>query len=673
MFNLRALAWIYLGIIAIANLYGFDALWGINYFKFLPSAWLYLALSVSALILVPSVERKLSTHLANFGASLESSRKSKAFALVALFTVLPVTLYLFSPVTAFLGDGALRMTEINNGNFILKTEFLDFLIHAVLFDFLADSTGLQIHNIYHAVSAMCGPVFVLGVYRLARRLNPDRYFSSVIVLLSGGLTVLFFGYIESYSIIAAMLPYLYLTGLKTVSGETHIWRFVALFIASTLVHSVTLILFSPVLALAICARFVADDIKLRRLSYIFFVILALGIISVYLLGVFAFPELKRFLLPPFPAPGNAQGLLTFRRVVELFNWLIFGCAPAALFFAALFRSGYRASGQSLRRCFYSLWIIAPALVFMIFFAPQLGAPRDWDLFSIPAFLLIPSALTLFRERNKKTIPSGVLTVSTLAVALSLSFVAVNNSVVPSTNRFVEILEVSKFKSQFMEYALLYNETEIFPEVRDRALEFAESAWAQPPYTLKDSLWIMNELGSIYLQRGDQPNIRKFATLLIDTDEGDPRGYMLLKDYYLRYGTREDLISVANAMSKRLADHALGLMNAGVLLLELDQRNEEEALITQAFELDSLHPTIIRNYAIINLHAANYTRIINLLNRIKGDDAKNFSVQFNLAFSYLETGQKNLASASLRKALAVARVSDQFQMVADLQKRIASQK
>ncbi|MCH9032196.1 MAG: hypothetical protein IIB00_08065 [candidate division Zixibacteria bacterium] len=658
-------------IVAIANLYGIDALWGINYFKFLSPVWMYLALGLSALILMPSVEKKLSTYLANFGASFESSRKSKVFAFVGLFTVLPVTLYLFSPGTAFLGDGALRMTEINNGVFVLKTEFLDFLIHAILFDLLADSMGLQIHNIYHAVSAVCGPVFVIGVYRLARYLNPKGYFRFVIVLLSGGLTVLFFGYIESYSIIAATLPYLYLSGLKTVNGESHIWIFVALFIVSVLVHSVTLILFFPVLALALYTG--VGDLKLRRFSHIFFAVFALGIISVYLLGAFAFPELKRFLLPFSPAPGNTQELLSIRRLVEMFNWLMFGCAPALFLFAAMLRSGYKATGKSLRRCIYALWVIVPALVFMIFFAPQLGAPRDWDLFCLPAFLLIPSALTLYRERCKEIIPSGVISVSTLAMALSLSFVAVNDSVVLSTNRFAEILEVSKFKNQYMEYALLYNETESFPEVRHRAFEFAELVWAQPPYTLKDSLWIMNELGSLYLKRGDQPNARKFAKLLIDTDKSDPRSYMLLKDYYLRYGTRADLISVANAMSEHLEDNAINLMNAGILFSELNLLKEGEALITQAFERDSLNPIIIRNYAIINLHTANYTRIINLLNRITGDDAKDFSVQFNLAFSYHETGQDSLAILSLRKALAVARISDQFQMVADLQKRIISQK
>ena len=88
-------------------------------------------------------------------------------------------------------------------------------------------------------------VFVFGVFRLARYLAPKQSWVGFLVMVSSGVLVLFFGYVESYSIIAAMLPYIFLAGLKAFDGNGSRINYLILCVLGALVHSVAVILFFP--------------------------------------------------------------------------------------------------------------------------------------------------------------------------------------------------------------------------------------------------------------------------------------------------------------------------------------------------------------------------------------------------------------------------------------------
>ena len=91
---------------------------------------------------------------------------------------------------------------------------------------------------YRIVSIVSGLFFIDGLLRLAFYLDREKGFLYFLLFFSSGVTVLFFGYVESYSIAAALLPYVVLAALKTLDNKSGPAGFIVLYIILALVHVV---------------------------------------------------------------------------------------------------------------------------------------------------------------------------------------------------------------------------------------------------------------------------------------------------------------------------------------------------------------------------------------------------------------------------------------------------
>ncbi|TET93939.1 MAG: hypothetical protein E3J26_05435, partial [Candidatus Zixiibacteriota bacterium] len=474
----------------------------------------------------------------------------------------------FHSAIPLLGDGSLRANEIHDGNMWQPTEMLDYLLHALLYKFVFHPLGYKVTVCYRVFSAICGAVFIYGILRLAIYIKPVEFITLFLLMLSSGMTALFFGYVESYSLVAALLPFVILSGLKVVDGESRRWTFVLWVVLAGLAHSIAVLLF---LCSVIVAMILPGDEKLTkasRISKYLALIAIVGIIGTYVVRFLGVPQLNRYLLAPLAMGNNQQAIFTVNHGLDLINWLLLSALPFLFLLAATVKMNHKDNYSAKKRIAFSIWLIVPSLLFVFLFVPEIGGPRDWDLFSLPSFVLVPSILVVYFARWRKPLPQQVLPLIFLSSVVMAGFVAVNSSVTRSVDRFVEVIEVSKVKNLYMEYGTLFSHSANHPELFGRRLEFALKAWEQPPYKKADSLYMATQLAQCFLDVGDKSRALPFIKLTFDVDSLDLNNYMLLYRYYQKYGAKDDLVLLAEKIERLFPNSARGQLEAGVMFLKL---------------------------------------------------------------------------------------------------------
>lgn len=662
------LALFFLLLFAAANLSGIRQLWGFNFLKFLPSYWTYLSLAVAVILVLPTVSGKIASASGSFSQALvaDKARRIK-FVIVCSLLLLPLFLY-FSSATTLLGDGTLRKNQIYKDQVWLSTEILDFFTHAVLSKYIFRLLDLNVSQCYHVVSALCGVVFVNGIFRLAYYLNPHQVLIPFLLMLSSGMTVLFFGYVESYSILAALLPYLMLCGLKVIDGRSGTIGFIAWYLIAALVHSLSVFLFSGALLFILLVRHGENAPREKRVSRYLAAAALVALAVAYVGRAAGIGDISRYLLALLAQEDYRQGIFTANHWLNLLNWLFLSALP--FLFLSPFIVKKRAPNPALsRRSLFALWMIIPSLLFMFFFVPQLGGPRDWDLFSLPAFLLVPSALIIYFARYRRSLPHQIIPIIFISVCTTASFAAVNSDTVKATDRFVEIIEVSQFKDLVKEYATLVSLAENRPEIAERRLEYALEVWEQPPYTKGDSVSALAKIGNIYIERGDSARALHYLRRALSVDTTDLNSHIYLIRFHDRFGTREDLLTMAKTLERRFPHKALGLMNAGIILQRLGEVGRGGEDLERAFYLDSTNYDVLLNYGTLQIQKENYTRSIQILLRVLKVNPESFLANYYISWANANLGNRLEAEKYLLRAELLAEDLADKQMIEDLKGKL----
>ncbi|MDD3732719.1 MAG: hypothetical protein PHU88_10120, partial [candidate division Zixibacteria bacterium] len=238
--------------------------------------------------------------------------------------------YYFSSETTLLGDGTLRQNQIGKGEIWLPAELLDFLVHALLYQYVFSPLALSAVACYRAVSIVSGLFFIDGLRRLAFYLDGEKGLFYFLIFISSGTTVLFFGYVESYAIAAAIMPYALLTALKVIDRKKGIVGFLVLFVLLALVHVVPAFILS-LGAVLLMFLFNRENNTINKRSSVYpAVMISLAIVTGYILSFSGVEIFKKSLLPLVPAVNDGQGLLTLNHFLNIFNWLYL--AASALLF-----------------------------------------------------------------------------------------------------------------------------------------------------------------------------------------------------------------------------------------------------------------------------------------------------------------------------------------------------
>jgi hypothetical protein len=371
-------------------------MWGVHFYHFFPALIGWVLTLASLVILIPSVNetlyRKFETLAMKMRGWFGGWGENNTFLIMSILS-LPI-FWIFRTRLHLLGDGYFRIRDLSAGKFHLQ-EWLDGVIHLVIFRVIRTlisswSTELT----YSVVSILCGGIFVFLALKLSSHLGKTAVAKFLIFtfLFSSGSIQLFFGYVESYSILqVVLLAYIWFAALY-VSGRMSILPVFFAFLFSVGLH-ITSLIFLPSLIYLVTLRRKGSPRK--RVSWaktlsnaLIFAGLIVALVVVISWIIIVATGLEKagkgiFILPLFGTESYPFGMFSLAHLSEFFNQLLL-ISPLGIslfVFFLFFKIKHREFGDSFANFLILSTILG--LVYLFGFNFTLGS-ADWDLRSSPA-------------------------------------------------------------------------------------------------------------------------------------------------------------------------------------------------------------------------------------------------------------------------------------------------
>ncbi len=436
---------LFVAAVLLAGLIPLNSFWGIDHLRYFPgyAAVIFGLLGVVALLLPRfTVTSGLIKKAAARYADINTPVRVLITATVAL-----ILFYLLRTKVYTLGDGYQRVYQISKGYMYNYTEALDYYLHAVSFKILSPLTGISAESIYIWYSIICG-VFFAGLLCRFDFENDDildSVWMKLIIFFFGGVQ-LFFGYVESYSLIYPVSILFVLYAYRFYRNGRGAFVLSILMIIALSSHLMGSILLPAYLFLLI-GDFLKKGIRgnLRRNLG-----LGLFILAVIILALFDYRDyqIASAVRTPFfdnflPLVG-IYGILSFSHFIDIVNELLLVLPGIIVLLPFLSNKGY--SGKRKIGLLLTL-IIFPGL-FILTTDPKLGFARDWDLFSVPVAIIGTAILAQlwFNGRFAEITHKAKMTAVFFGIIMSGLWILTNASESRQLDRAENILMLTK-KSQ----------------------------------------------------------------------------------------------------------------------------------------------------------------------------------------------------------------------------------
>jgi len=445
----------------LASFFPHLRLWGLSQLHYF-SLEFRIGLSAAALlILIPGMSRIVAEELGKiFGwiaERLEKLNRHLLYLAAGLLSLIP--LWLLRSKTPLLGDGYLRAGEVRTEVLSSVSEPLDALVHLAV----SKLFGLDSYTAYGVLSCLAGGLFVFLLLVLCDLWGRDGKEKSFIflVVISMGANQLFFGYIESYTLMyTAMAAYL-IFAVRYLKGEGRFWLPCTFMVLAASFHLSAIFVFPSMFYLAFAkvprgsrqntgnspitnAGILACTTALMILGY-YFVRLgspegSTGHLLIYPLGggdrSYA-----------FYSPAHLLDFLNHQLLVSPVNVILW--VMLLLFLRKLVSFKEPVVRFLILLCLCSLG-------FALFVYPGLGYARDWDLFAftglgttlLALYLVLSGFRTLHHRRHSGQAGKaalGQVTVMLLVTSLvsTLPWILVNASKPKSMARFEDLLMIEE--------------------------------------------------------------------------------------------------------------------------------------------------------------------------------------------------------------------------------------
>jgi hypothetical protein len=387
--------------------------WGLwPYTVFDPHLGFILAVVVASLVL-PAVNEAVRRALAKaFRLWPTSFSKTLAFALVSLAAIVPF--WLLRIRHDRWGDAALFVVALPYGLVYNWQAPMDVFLHAKAWTLANRLWGWDVATTYAVISVAMGAVFVFVLFHLADLLGRDVLEKAIVfgLFVSLGTMQLFFGYIESYTIIpVGILLYLFLS-LRYLQGRTSLtWP--ALALGATMAFHPSTGSLGPSLLVLYLARwrerpdwrahvveFLRAALPVLAMVAMVVVILSLGQHGIDALLGADFPGGgdRRWFVPLFKTETEYEHYTMFSlgHLIDFVNEHLLIAPLGLILIAAILVLGWR--GIDFRDPMFCFLLVASFfyLLFTTTWNPDYGGRKDWDLFasvSLPYTLLGAYLLT----------------------------------------------------------------------------------------------------------------------------------------------------------------------------------------------------------------------------------------------------------------------------------------
>lgn len=417
-----------------------DLTWGFRHVLYLPASIVGITYGLAALAVlaaVPPVAARLGPLARRgLGPLLEGASDHERLTTLAIAALALTAFIVFDTKHALLGD-AFRRPQNVEAHLILGHEAGAMHLLYVVYRALHATLGLDGRATIEIVSQLSGVVFVVATVQLARLLGRSRAEAVAIgaITLCMGSVQLFFGYVESYGPVYAMLALYLLAGVAYAQGRVSIiWALAAIGLA-VFFHAAA-VAFAPALAVAVAARHGWHRQRPSRRAGI----LAASCALLVCLGVAAWMgrEAPAMILPLSPDPDYGTTLLSAAHVREAVNAQLLASGIGILLVIPLFAVAVRVRRLDGDVVFLSA-AAGVALIEMFLFDARLGR-ADWDITALPSLAVQPLAGVLL----VRLLGSGAamtrlaLPVLVLAALHTVPWIALN-ATDRAADRFADIL------------------------------------------------------------------------------------------------------------------------------------------------------------------------------------------------------------------------------------------
>lgn len=668
--SINATIWVIPCIVAVlfaaVVLAEWKSIWGFHFYLYLPKFIGFGALTILCLTLVPPVASRFITGLEAASKALTRRPQMVSTAAIAVSLAMGVLFWNFAEALPLLGDGGLRAREVADGKLWQPTEAADFFLHALTYKFINQPLGLPLTAAWRIIASLAGVGFVWGTFRLATYLNARRALLWIAAMLSTGSVVLFFGYVESYSIVAAFIPWVMLSAVKAADGASSLSKFGAITILAALFHGIAAIIFLPAVALLILIQ------RESRLTWINRHLAAL-ITGAAVLGLLmtvgsrlGWPFLSRWVVPIVAGERSALGLASWEWLGNIGNWtMLSGLVGIPVFVSLLLRPRV---GDLSRRELTAITISASCLIFVCLFAPKLGGPIDWDLFSLPLTATVISCIVLLESTPLARVSTAIVPVTLAALINVGGFAAVNASVPRSVERFTDLIEVTDTSFHWLHWSSLVEHAEHNPELYARRNEFLMNAWHAPATNKRDSISTLLKLAETYIRTGDSLSARAAANLMSDIDSANTRVLTAQADVIDKFGSAQERRAFADRLAERFPDNPLALGSAGVLYLKLGDRDKCGEMLERSFALDDSNALTALNYGVFLVGGNRHNEALPVLKRSLELNPGSFLGAYYLATTYLALGDIDNAKVAMLRAEANALRPEEQERIKQLRLR-----
>jgi predicted Zn-dependent protease len=303
--------------------------------------------------------------------------------------------------------------------------------------------------------------------------------------------------------------------------------------------------------------------------------------------------------------------------------------------------------------------------------PELGPERDWDLFSIPAFMLIPSALIAYRALRPGHYPFQLLPVSVVGLTVMLSFALVNHDPQRSVSRYLDLLDNNEARNSFVELANLAVIAESEPELHSRTVEFARLAWEEPPRTARDSQYLALKLANYYVAAGDGQSARRFLQAYREVGPADISYYRTARQWAQQFGGPEEMVALASEIEQSFPQEPNAQLEAASIYIEAGREALAASPLQTALSLAPDNYQAQMMYATLLMRQGDLLRAAELLRQGLIRRPDDFRMRATLSAAYFYADSLPAAREQLEIARRLAASENELSELRELQALLES--
>jgi len=456
--------------------------------------------------------------------------------------VLFICFILFRTQTHYMGDGYALLDHLASNEPLIKNrQWLESWVRVVARDLAGGASAENALTSFRVVAWIGGAIFVLLAAFWSRRLLKQPVQSILLFtgIVTGGYMLMFFGYVENYSLFVPAVVWFVLYGLAVAQGRNRPWWSLISIIPLAALHIFGVTLLPAAVYLILSHAPISQ--RLMRIPAL--VRWSAGVVVVGgLLALLAYfwqsDQFFRYAFVPLAADRVTVEGYTMFSMAHLLDMLslLFVLLPGLLvLLVALVKAR---PGWSHRDVRFGVIVILSCIGAAFIFDPKLGMPRDWDLF---AFCGVPMAAALYYLVLKYGTLRLYHAAASCAIALGLLVlvgrVATQQSNEIAAARFEQYTALdSKKNMNFRKLVVDYYESSGDMKRAAEALQAFHEAYPE---------WNLNRRGMYFMDQNNPPAAIPLYRRAIEENPVFTAAYSNLAIAYLRQGMLDSAETMAN--------------------------------------------------------------------------------------------------------------------------------